>query len=104
MLGVAPEPSDPGAMLFLLFFWSLSAATGRGVAWGAICIRFSNPEHPRMLSRTARQTPLVPPGLARSAGFRIFVDDKPQPSHLKGLSHSTPSMVSLDSLDPTNVN
>ena len=89
--------------VFSLFFRSLSAATGRGVAWGAICISFSSPEHSRMRSNTARQTPLATAGLARSAGFGRFVDHKPQRSHLKGLSHSIPSMVSLDSVAQTNI-
>ena len=43
------------------------------------------------------------PGLARSAGFGRFVDHKPQRSHLKGLSHSFPSMDSPDSVAMTNV-
>ena len=89
--------------VFSLFFRSLSAATGRGVAWRAICISSSSPEHSRMLSRTARQTPLATPGLARSAGFGRFADHKPQRSHLKGLSHSFPSMDSPDSVAMTNV-
>ena len=46
---------------------------------------------------------LATPGLARSAGFWRFVDHKPQRSHLKGLSHSIPSMVSLDSVAQTNI-
>ena len=47
--------------------------------------------------------PMATAGLARSAGFGRFVDHKPQRSHLKGLSHSFPSMVSLDSVAPSNV-
>ena len=66
-------------------------------------VSFSSPEHSRVLSRTARQTPLATAGLARSAGFGRFVDHKPQRSHLKGLSHSIPSMVSLDSVAQTNI-